>query len=188
MAGFMEFLGAMAEAAVEAMTAKNTRFTAEELEALKKAEEVLRKHNFTEKADGIRLTDLIIEANNTATFNPTTKKPSKYETIEIVKDAFKRKGYNEYYSNIYECKYLNSLGNNIIIRFIETCDESIHIIAGTSIMVISGNTLENMRCVDVEINNGHIIASRYRGLSGTTGVNIEKRIMPIIKEALNKIN
>ena len=184
MAGFMEFLGAMAEAAVEAMTAKNTRFTAEELEALKKAEEVLRKHNFTEKADGIRLTDLIIEAN---AVKPSAKsKLSKYEVVEIINDNFKKNGYVEYYSSIYECKYLNKLNDNINVRFVETCDNSIHVIAGISRSVISSDKLD--RCVDVEICDGHIVASRYRGLNGTISLNIEKKIMPIIKEALNKIN
>lgn len=111
---------------------------------------------------------------------------SKYEVVEIINDNFKKNGYVEYYSSIYECKYLNKLNDNINVRFVETCDNSIHVIAGISRSVISSDKLD--RCVDVEICDGHIVASRYRGLNGTISLNIEKKIMPIIKEALNKID
>ena len=186
MAGFMEFLGAMAEAAAKAITTKNANFTAEEIETLGKAESILRRHNFVEKADGIRLADLIIEANAVKPSFSATHKMSKYEVVEIIRDNFKKYGYLEYYSSIYECKYLNKLNDNIIVRFVEMNDSSIHVIAGISRSVISSDKLD--RCVDVEICDGHIVASRYRGLNGTISLNIEKKIMPIIKEALNKID
>ena len=75
----MEILGTITKAAVEAMTAKNAYFSTEELETLLKAESIIRKHNFNEKADGIRYADLIIEARNVSESKKTTTSSYTYE-------------------------------------------------------------------------------------------------------------